>query len=229
MLDMVTADYGSSQTSVMLGNGNGSFLARAAFTTGTTPRSVTLGDLNGDGVLDMVTADYGSSQTSVMLGNGNGSFLARAAFTTGTQPNSVTLGDLNGDGVLDMTTTDAGVNRTSVFLAATQDGTSPLLPFDLTTMAGARQALPVFKCKLDQLSSQRAEIGVFQSRIGVALNTLQVASENYAAAASQITDADVAEESAGLVKNRILQQAGSAILAQANTEPQLALKLLGSI
>ena len=96
-------------------------------------------------------------------------------------------------------------------------------------MADARQALPMFKRKLDQLSFQRAEIGVFQSRISVATNNLQVAVENFAAAASQITDADVAEESAHLIKNQILQQAGTAILAQANSEPQLALTLLGGL
>ena len=84
------------------------------------------------------------------------------------------------------------------------------------------RCFPCLSEKLDQLSFQRAEIGVFQSRINVATNNLQVAVENFAAAASQITDADVAEESAHLIKNQILQQAGAAILAQANSEPQLA-------
>ena len=93
-------------------------------------------------------------------------------------------------------------------------------------MAGARQALPVFRRKLEQLDSQRAGLGAIQSRIDVALGTLSVASENYSAAESQITDCDVAEESAKLTKNQILQQAGAAILAQANQGPALALTLL---
>jgi flagellin len=209
--------------------GTGGFEMASAFATGNSPRCVTLGDLNGDGVLDLVTVDYSGHTSSVMLGNGDGSFSARASFTTGLQPSSVTLGDLNGDGVLDLVTADRGSNQVSVFLATTQTGTAPLLPFSLATMADARQALPVFKQKLDQLSYQRAEIGVFQSRMIVAVNNLQVAAENFAAAASQITDADVAEESAHLIKNQILQQAGAAILAQANAEPELALRLLGGL
>jgi flagellin-like hook-associated protein FlgL len=221
-LDMVVTDNSTSSVKVVLGNGNGSFRSAKNFATGSNPTFSALGDLNGDGALDIVTANPGSSQTSVLLGNGDGSFRARTAFTPGGSPASVALGDANGDGVLDMVTPG------SVLLAATKDGTAPLLPFDLSTMAGARQALPVFKSKLDQLSAQRAEIGAFQSRISVALNTLQVASENYAAAASQITDADVAQESAQLLKNQILQQAGAAVLAQANQAPALALMLLRS-
>jgi flagellin-like hook-associated protein FlgL len=225
-LDIVTADFNSGQTSVLLGNGNGSFRARISVTTGSGPFWVTLGDLNGDSALDMVTADSGDHEASVMLGNGDGSFRARASFASGIQPTGVILGDLNGDGVPDIVTSDMGSDRASVFLSITHDGTAPLLPFDLSTMAGARQALPVFQRKLDQLSAQRAEIGAFQSRAGIAVNNLQVASENFAAAASQITDADVAEESAQLVKNQILQQAGAAVLAQANQAPALALVLL---
>ena len=75
----------------------------------------------------------------------------------------------------------------------------------------------------------RGAIGAFQARVEVAINNLQVERENILGAKSQITDADVAEESAGLIKNQILQQAGAAILAQANSEPQLALSLLGGL
>jgi len=128
-----------------------------------------------------------------------------------------------------MVTADRLGHAASVFIGKTKFGTAPLLPFSLAIMTDARQALPMFKGKLEQLSLQRAEIGVFQFRISVATNNLKVAAENYAAAASQITDTDVAEESAQLVKNQILQQAGVAILAQANTEPELALTLLNGL
>jgi flagellin len=180
-------------------------------------------------MLDILTADAYGTTVSVYLGEGDGTFSDRTSFATDAFPASVALGDLNRDGVLDVVTSNAGDDTVTVFLAQTKNGVSPLLPFSLATMADARQALPMFKQKLDQLSFQRAEIGVFQSRISVATNNLQVAVENFAAAASQITDADVAEESAHLVKNQILQQAGAAILAQANSEPQLALSLLGGL
>ena len=228
-IDVVFAETGD--VAVMLGNGDGSFGVRTTFVSGTSPGVPTLGDVNGDGVLDVAISDFPNNQGQIMLGNGNGSFRVGVSLDI-SNPGSVAFGDLNGDGVVDMAGAGNDAvdgDKAFVFLAITTNGTSPLLPFDLGTMAGARQALPVFKQKLDQLSAQRGEIGVFQSRIGVALNNLQVAAENYASAASQITDADVADESAQLVKNQILQQAGSAILAQANSEPQLALKLLGGI
>jgi flagellin-like hook-associated protein FlgL len=86
--------------------GTGSFAGRSTAQTGDFPTGVTLGDLNGDGVLDMVTADFGGNTASIMLGNGDGTFQARTTVQTGASPNSVTLGDLNGDGVLDIVTAD---------------------------------------------------------------------------------------------------------------------------
>jgi flagellin len=115
-----------------------------------------------------------------------------------------------------------------VRFSSIKDGVSPLLPFDLSTLAGAHQALPVFQQKLSQLSAQRGEIGAMQARLGFAVNTIAVSGENYLAARSQITDADIAEENAQLIKNKILQQAGAAVLAQANQAPALALTLLSN-
>ena len=83
--------------------------------------------------------------------------------------------------------------------------------------------------KIQQLISQRGQIGAFQSRVQVGINNLQSASENYAAAESRIKDADIAAESAQLVRLNILQQAASSILGQANQQPALALKLLGGV
>jgi flagellin len=60
----------------------------------------------------------------------------------------------------------------------------------------------------------------------VTLNTLSSSRENFAAAAGRIMDADVAEESAALTRTQILQQAGAAVLSQANQQPALALQLL---
>jgi flagellin-like hook-associated protein FlgL len=226
LLDLVAAGYDANEDSVILGNGDGTFRANTSFSSDL--HSLTLGDLNGDGALDVIGVAYSSDTASVILGNGDGSFRASTSFATGNGPRGITVGDLNGDGVLDMVAGAFIDNATSVFLATTKDGVSPLLPFDLTTLAGARQVLPVFKQKLSQLSAQRGEIGAFQARVGVAINTALVSVENFTAAASQITDADVAEESAQLVKNQILQQAGTAVLAQANQAPALALALLRS-
>ncbi|NDC36677.1 MAG: hypothetical protein EBZ48_01345 [Proteobacteria bacterium] len=69
-------------------------------------------------------------------------------------------------------------------------------------------------------------IGSFQSRVGVAISNLQSSRENTKAAESRILDADIASDSANLTRTQILQQAGAAVLANANLQPQLALRLL---
>src|SRR5437764_7045584 len=70
--DVVTANNGSNDFSVLLGTGNRNFAAEVKYAVGTGPTSVALGDINGDGKLDLVTANYNSSDVSVLLGNGDG-------------------------------------------------------------------------------------------------------------------------------------------------------------
>ena len=176
-------------------------------------------------MLDMVTADRYSNQASVFLGKGDGSFSASNSFATGSCPTSVTLGDLNGDNVLDMVTADWGSNQASVFLANTTK-TPTILELDLETREGALSAMGTINDTLQRISSELGAIGSVQSRLSVTLNTLSVSRENFSAAAGRITDADMAQESADLVKRQILQQAASSVLAQANQQPALALTLL---
>ncbi len=84
----------------------------------------------------------------------------------------------------------------------------------------------MLKSKIAQLAAQRGEIGAFEARLSTAIATTRVTTENFAAAQSQIEDADISVEAANLVRSQILQQAGAAILAQANQGPALALALL---
>lgn len=223
------AASGEGPTIVAFGLGNGTFGASTCYATTSEAYSfsVALSDLNGDGVLDMLMADD-DSFANVWLGTASGTFGATFSYFTGMSPRSIATGDFSGDGVLDFVTADYGGNSISVLLAKTKDGVAPLLPFSLKTLADARQALPVFKNKRDQLAAQRGEIGAFQSRISVASNVLQVTSENFRAAESRIRDADLAQESADLVRLNILQQAASSILAQANQQPALAIRLLSA-
>src|SRR5947208_1769396 len=73
-----------------------------SFDTGTSPLSLAIGDVNGDGKPDLVTANLDANTVSVLLGTGAGSFGARTDFATGNGPYSVTLGNLNGDGMPDL-------------------------------------------------------------------------------------------------------------------------------
>jgi len=93
--------------------------------------------------------------------------------------------------------------------------------------AAARSALDAVKLAIGSLTTNRGTLGAAESRLGVAITNLSVARENFASAESQIRDVDVAEEAANLTRLNILQQAGSAVLAQANQQPALALSLLG--
>jgi len=80
---------------------------------------------------------------------------------------------------------------------------------------------------LTRVSSQRANLGAYQNRFELAANGVAVAAENMQAAESQIRDADIAEQTVDFVKNQILVQAGTAMLAQANLRPQSVLQLFG--
>jgi hypothetical protein len=86
-----------------------SFIApRRDFTTGRSPRSVAVGDFNGDGKPDLAVANQGSNNVSVLLGNGDGTFQAARNFAAGSSPSSVAVGDFIGVGRLDLAVGNAG-------------------------------------------------------------------------------------------------------------------------
>lgn len=127
-----------------------------------------------------------------------------------------------------------GVQGTLASLGLAANGGTSALIYSLnaagTTNAGqsaALSALDAVKLAIGSLTTNRGTLGAAESRLGVAINSLQVARENFASAESQIRDVDVAEEAANLTRLNILQQAGAAVLAQANQQPALALSLLG--
>ena len=98
---------------------------------------------------------------------------------------------------------------------------------DISSRRGSVVALDVIDLALEDVSSQRADLGALQNRLESTINNLSTTSENLSAARSRILDADFAQETAQLSRNQIIQQAGVSILAQANQQPQIALALLG--
>jgi len=90
----------------------------------------------------------------------------------------------------------------------------------------SRLALDAINAAISSMTTNRGTLGATEARLEVAINNLLVARENFQAAESRIRDVDVASEAAELTRLNILQQAGAAILAQANAQPQLALQLL---
>jgi flagellin len=102
-----------------------------------------------------------------------------------------------------------------------------LTNFQIGDADGARETLEQTQRALDKIADVRGEIGAGESRLNTSIGALKYYEENTAGSYSQIRDADIAHESSELTKHNILSQAGTAILAQANSTPQLALKLLG--
>ena len=97
---------------------------------------------------------------------------------------------------------------------------------DISTVAGANKALSIADAALNTVNAQRAKFGAIQSRFGSTIANLSTNSENLNAARSRIRDTDYAAETAELTRSQILQQAGVAMLAQANAAPQSVLSLL---
>ncbi len=115
---------------------------------------------------------------------------------------------------------------------ANSDGRMVQLDTDITTFDGATTAansqalLTSVEDALTYVSEQRAALGAQQNRLDYTVANLQTQSENISASKSRITDADFAAETANLTRAQILQQAGTAMLAQANSLPQNVLSLL---
>lgn len=99
--------------------------------------------------------------------------------------------------------------------------------FQIADQTGSRDTLEPIQAALDRIAFLRGAIGAGESRLNSTIRNLMNYEENVSAAFSQIRDADIAHETAELTKSQIITEAGTGVLAQANSTPKLALKLLG--
>ena len=138
--------------------------------------------------------------------------------------------------LLDGTTATAdiqvGINTGEVIAVTLTDTQSATLGVDAatlntTTAAAASTALAALDTAIGSVTTARGSLGADQNRLSSAYSSILNVHENLSAAESRIRDVDVAYETADLSRNSILQQAATSVLAQANTQPQLALSLLG--
>lgn len=109
---------------------------------------------------------------------------------------------------------------------ALSETTSTAVNIDISTVKGAQQALTIVDKALESVNSTRADLGAVQNRFSSVVANLQTSSENLSASRSRIMDTDFAKETAELSRTQVLQQAGTAMLAQANQIPQNVLSLL---
>ena len=126
----------------------------------------------------------------------------------------------SGDNQITITTTDIATE-----MGAATQGTTAAASLG-TTAATALAAMTALDTALDKVNSARSTFGAAQNRFDAVISNLQVSAENQASARSRIMDADFAVETANLSRAQILQQAGTAMVAQANQLPQTVLKLL---
>lgn len=206
------------------GSASGAFTISAV--TGSSASSfISSSDLNGDGYLDLLAGSDATTMTT-FLSNGDGSF-ATTTFTTGFgfAPSYGGLGDVNGDGALDFFGAGYSGNNYTIAIQNSQSSAAAG-KITLTSQSSARGALATLTNQLNRINSELGAIGANQSRLMAGINALTSSTLNFAAAESRIRDVDIAEESASVIRAKILQQVGATILQRANDEPSLIVRLL---
>lgn len=118
-------------------------------------------------------------------------------------------------------------DATASGVAAGRNADASVEKIDISTVDGAQSAIATIDAALAEIDTTRASLGAIQNRFESTISNLQNVSENVSAARGRIQDTDYAAEAANLTKNQIMQQAGTAMLAQANQLPQAVLSLLG--
>lgn len=174
-------------------------------------------------------------------GTGAGTVAANVAAINAVSADTGVVASLNTDGAIVLNSvsgTEISISqgnvpnadiKTNVGLLETNNANSvgnSVADIDITSAAGAQKAIGIVDKALEQVNSVRGDLGAISNRLDSTMNNLSNISENQAAARSRIEDADFARESANLSRAQVLQQAGTAMLAQANAAPQQVLSLL---
>ena len=230
-------------SSTRAGGTQGSAMAISAAVT-TTDLSGLADSINAVQGSTGITATLSADKASITLEQANGYDLNvldsdNSGVVAGTvfQVGSTNIAKLSGNdsivvgGQVSFSSNSAFVVATSaagtvVGAASVTSTLSSVAAIDIGTQSGANAALNVLDQALSFISDSRASLGAVQNRLGSTIANLQNVSENVSAARSRILDADFAAETAALTRGQILQQAGIAILAQANALPQQVLSLL---
>ena len=229
-LDIVSGRVsGNVVATVRLNNGGGTFGAAVSYVLGAGAGSLvalSASDINGDGIPDVVATT--GTDAYVGIGQGNGSIGSTTTFSlSAIGAYDAGVVDVNNDGAADFVAVgdDTSTALAEVHLADTEEVTS-VGRLDLFTQEAAQEAITLLRSALSRISSERGVVGAIQSRLDASLRTLQATRENYDQAHSRITDADIAVESAQMIRQQIMQQSASAVLGQANFQPEMVLKLL---
>ena len=138
-----------------------------------------------------------------------------------------TAGDGSGNMVFQVGTRNTTNDQITIQLGNQDAATLGVDVLDLTDLANSQTAISTLDTALDTLATDRAILGSKINEMTAAVDNLATTVENLSTANSQIRDADISRESAAFTKNNVLMQSGVAMLSQANSIPQMALKLIG--
>jgi flagellin len=213
----------------------GSTTSSSANVTGaaaTAFTAITAGDLTINGVSVGAVAAGGNAATQ-------GANIAAAINTVSSTTNVTATADAagkvtltNGSGsntvvaFAGASATTATTGLTAGTTTATSSTVAGFATVDIGTTWGADTAIAAMDSALSALNAGRADLGAYQNRFSSAIANVQTTSENLSASRSRIVDTDFAAETASLSRNQVLQQAGTAMLTQANAMPQSVLSLL---
>jgi len=183
---------------------------------------------NNDSDKDSLDKEFGELAKEVQRTIGGTTFNGKNVIGSdaGTLTFQVGAGTSNYD-TIDVTTTDM-TSATEITNVAGTDvsGTSRSVIDSTTNSSTLATVIDNIDTAINKVNSERATLGATQSRFDAVISNLQVSSENQSAARSRIMDADFASETANLSRSQVLQQAGNAMIAQANQLPQQVLSLL---
>ena len=181
-----------------------------------------------DGKVQVTQAE--GKDIAIVSGNNGFDVAAVIDGTAGTAHTVADAGSANANGVLSFaanTSFELSGAAAITSAATVQSSLSTIEDIDIATASGAQSALDVIDGAIAMIDNQRADLGAVQNRMSFTINNLNSISTNVSDARSRIQDVDFAKETATMTKQQILSQTSSAMLAQANQLPQVALSLLG--
>jgi flagellin len=202
----ITATLSDDSSYITLKSSSGEDIAISNFDAGTATTDLEMTGLEADGLTEVGTAatliETTPGTTDLATVGGVVSFNSSSAFTV---------------------ETSAGTTLINASQASTAEYVTSV---DISTASGSNDAIVILDAALVAISDSRASLGAVQNRLESTISNLSSISENVSAARSRMQDADFAAETSNLTRTQILQQAGVAMLTQANAQPQLVLSLL---
>ena len=210
----ITAAFGDDTSEIVLTHLGGEDIAISGFDTTTNTTTITLE------ALDRVGADLSTPDTATIVENGGSA--------TGTVVGQMTLSSIKSFTVAgdDATAEDGFFHTLNGTTAGGTAALSSVSSVNIATTSGAANAIRAIDGALDKINTARANLGAISNRLDNTISNLTNISTNVSSSQSRIQDADFAAESTNLAKSQILQQAATAMLAQANASKQGVLQLL---